>query len=256
MKQIKIKKGLIVTAIVLAALLVGGVVVGALNALVADGAWSFGWSDYRYDESGYEVGEGSIPFTDITRIEVDWVDGEVEIVPCQDTYPSISETSDEELPESAEVRWRVSEDGKTLSIKYRKSSWFFSAGTGSRNKHLTLRIPERLFEQMLEIDVEAISTAVTVRGISAQKLEVSTESGNVTVDACSFAATDLETEKGDVALRMPTDASFVLNWETERGKISSDFAFVQEGARYTVGNGGATVSVETESGDLLLARKE
>ena len=256
MKQIKLKKVLIIAAIVLAVLLVGGVVVGALNALVADGAWSFGWSDYRYDDSGYEIGEGSIPFTEITHIEIDWVDGAVEIVPCQDTYPSISEDSDEALPESAEVRWRVSEDGKTLSIKYRKSSWFFSVGSGSRNKRLTLRIPERLLEQMVGIDVEVISSAVTVRGISAQRLEVSTESGNVTLDACTFAEADVETENGDVVLRMPTDAAFVLNWETERGKLSSDFSFVQEGTRYTVGNGGATVSVETERGDLLLARKE
>ena len=237
MNRIKIKKALIVTAIVLAALAVGGVVVGILNALVADGAWSLGWSDYRYDESGYEIGEGSIPFTDITNIEVDWVDGAVEIVPCQDTYPSISEKADGELPESAKLRWRVSEDGKTLSIKYRKSSWFFAVGSGNRNKRLTLRIPERMLAQITEIDVEADSAAVTVTDIDVQKLEISTETGNVT-------------------LKMPSDASFVLDWETEHGKLSSDFAFVQDGNRYTIGNGGHSVSVETEKGDLLLSRKK
>lgn len=237
MKKINLKKVLITIAIVLAALAVGGVVVGVLNALVADGEWSLGWSDYRYDESRYEIGEGSIPFTEITRIDVDWIDGEVEIVPCQDTYPSITEKADNELPDSAKLRWSVSEDGKTLSVKYRKSSWFFSLGSGSRNKKLILRIPERMLAQMTEIDVEVESASVTVTNINVPKLEISTETG-------------------DVTLQMPSDASFVLDWETEHGKLSSDFAFVQNGNRYTVGNGGNTVSVETERGDLLLARKK
>ena len=256
MKKMNGKKILIVTAIVVAACLVGGVIFGVLNALVADGAWEFGWSDYRYDETNYEIGEGSIAATELTKIEIDWVDGEVEIVPCQDTYLSITEKADGELPESAKVRWCVSEDGKTLSIKYRKSSWFFAVGTGNRQKRLTVRIPERFFEQLTELDVEADSANVSVKGIAADSLELSTKSGAVNIDGCAFDQTDVETKSGNVALRMAADASFVLDWETKRGKLSSDFAFVQDGARYTVGNSGNTVSVETESGDLLLSRKE
>lgn len=256
MKKINGKKILIVTAIVVAVLLVGGVMFGVLNALVADGAWEFGWSDYRYDETDYEIGEGSIVATELTKIEVDWVDGEVEIVPCQDTYLSITEEADGELPESAKVRWCVSDDEKTLSIKYRKSSWFFAVGTGNRQKRLTVRVPERFFEQMTELDVEADSANISVKGISAASLELSAKSGAVNVENCTFSKTEIETKSGNVALRADANASFVLNWETKHGKLSSDFAFVQDGTRYTVGNGGNTVSVKTESGDLLLSRKD
>lgn len=255
MKKINGKKILIVTAIVIAALLVGGVVFGVLNALVADGAWEFGWSDYRYDETDYEIGDGSIVTTSLTKLEIDWVDGEVEIVPCQDTYPSITEEADGELPDSATVRWSIGDDG-TLSVKYRKSSWFFAVGSGNRQKRLTVRIPERFFEQLTEIDVEADSANISIRGITAESLELSTKSGAVNIDGCAFDQTDIETKSGNVALRMAADASFVLDWETKRGKLSSDFAFVQDGTRYTVGNGGNTVSVKTESGDLLLSRKD
>ncbi len=256
MKKNNGKKILIVTAIVIGALLLGGVAFGVLNALVADGAWEFGWSDYRYDETDYEIGDGSIVATDICEIEIDWIDGEVEIVPCQDTYPSITEQADVELPDSAKVRWSVSEDGKSLSIKYRKSSWFFAVGSGNRQKKLTLRIPERLFAQLTEIDVEADSANVSIKGISAASLELSAKSGAVNVESCAFSKTEIETKSGNVALRADATASFVLDWQTKHGKLSSDFAFVQDGTRYTVGNGDHSVSVKTESGDLLLSRKD
>ena len=57
----KFKKPLTVIAIVMGALLLGAVVMGVLNALVADGAWHFGWESYRYEDSGYEIGGASVP---------------------------------------------------------------------------------------------------------------------------------------------------------------------------------------------------
>ena len=78
----------------------------------------------------------------------------------------------------------------------------------------------------------------------------------MTVTDVNVAKLEISTESGDVTLQMPSDVSFVLDWETERGKLSSDFAFVQDGTRYTVGSGGNSISVETEKGDLLLFRKK
>lgn len=270
------KKALIILGVVVGALLLFAVIFGVLNALVADGKWSFGWSDYRYDESGYEIGEGSVPTASISRIEVDWIDGEVEIVACQDTYISLSEDCDYELPESAQLRWGVSGDGKTLTVKYRKSSWFFAVGTGNRNKKLTLRVPERFFEQLTEIDVDVESSAVTVKDLTAQKLSFESETGRLVTRGCTFAEVDaesesgvldvgfatcpgkveLDSERGDLTLRLPSNAEFTLDFLTENGKISTDFALTQSGNRYTVGNGSSQLLAKTKKGDLLLAVAE
>ena len=270
------KKALIILGVVVGALLLFAVIFGVLNALVADGKWSFGWSDYRYDESGYEIGEGSVPAASISRIEVDWIDGEVEIVACQDTYISLSEDCDYELPESARLRWGVSGDGKTLTVKYRKSSWFFAVGTGNRNKKLTLRVPERFFEQLTEIDIDVESSAVTVKDMTAQKLSFESETGRLVTRGCTFSEVDaesksgvldvgfascpgkveLDSERSDLTLRLPSNAEFTLEFLTENGKISTDFSLTQSGNRYTVGNGSAQLLAKTKKGDLLLAVAE
>ncbi|MBQ7346493.1 MAG: DUF4097 family beta strand repeat protein [Clostridia bacterium] len=292
--QKRLKKAAIVVGIVAGALILIAVVVGVLNALVADGKWNLGWNDYRYDESGYEIGEGSIPSETITRIELDWIDGEVEIISCQDTFISISESAENELPESAKVRWKVGTDG-TLSIKYRKSSWFFGVGSGNRNKKLILRIPASYFEQLTAIDVDVESANVVVYDIFATDFEFESSSGSLGVKDCVFLrfsadtvsgklladgltsntveaesvsgsvdmkfpvspnGLDISTTSGKVTLRLPSDASFVMDWETVSGSLAYDLPLTQTGNRYTCGGGANAFDIETVSGDLTLITEE
>ena len=78
----RLKRVAVIAAITMGAFLLLAIVLGVLNALVGDGRWNFGWNDYRYDDEGYEVGEGTVPHTGITAIDLDWIDGGVEIVAC------------------------------------------------------------------------------------------------------------------------------------------------------------------------------
>ncbi|MBR3894149.1 MAG: DUF4097 family beta strand repeat protein [Clostridia bacterium] len=286
----RLKKATIVVAIVVGVLVLLAVLLGVLNALVGGGAWQIGWKDYRYDESGYEIGEGSIVADSITGIDLDWIDGEVNIVSCRDTFASISERADGDLPESAKVRWRVLEDG-TLQIKYRKSSWFFGIGSSNRNKKLTLRIPEKFLEAMNSVHVEATSADVNVVDLRAKDFVCESVSGAITVKNCSFDRfstettggslsaegliareisvesmggdveltlpvlpdeIDAESMGGDIVLRMPKDSSFSMDWETNSGQLAYDLPLSKSGDRYLCGNGTKHIDVETASGDLTL----
>lgn len=286
----RLKKVTVIVLIVVGVLLIGAVILGVLNALVGNGEWTFGWTDYRYDESGYESGEGSIPSNAVTKIELDWIDGGVEIVPCQDAYISVSETAAEELSDSARLRWKVGADG-TLSIKYRESSWFFGIGLGNREKKLTLRIPEKYFEQLTEIEISAASANVVVTGISVKAFDFEAASGSLVVKECvipNFSAEtvggkivtdgletaavsvesvggeidlklpvcpnelDISTTGGNITLRLPADSSFALEWDTVGGKISYDLPIVRSGNRYVCGDAAASFDVETVGGSLTL----
>lgn len=220
-------------------LLVGAILLGVLNGLVGKGEWNLGWTDYRYDDSAYKVGEGSIATPNVERIDLDWIDGNVSVVICQDAYISITETAPAELSENTRVHWCVSEDGKTLSIKYRASSSFFGANK-DKNKDLILRIPEKLIGQIDTLSINAVSSNVTVSDIIIDNIEVQTASGNV----------DFE---------LPEGCAFTLTHETKRGGTPTiDFPVTKEGNTYVCGTDGIKINVTTTSGkvDIIMSKNK
>ncbi|MBR2926999.1 MAG: DUF4097 family beta strand repeat protein [Clostridia bacterium] len=289
-KKEKLKKIGIVLAIVAASLLVMALLLGVLNGLVADGKWSFGWTDYRYDEAGYTAGSGSLPYKAFTAVDVDWGEGLVIVVPCEDTYPSISEESESALTDRELVRWGLSADGGTLQIKHRASSYFFGNG---KEKTLTLRIPRKMLSGMQSIrintkganvflddlmlstvSVQTHAGALRATDCNLQSLSFSTQGGKGSYEgivaqsltvACKNGAFELKspqapsslaisTQGGNVTLTLPKAASFTLRFESEKGSVTSDLP-MQAGGNgvYACGNGDAAFSVSTKKGNLHFA---
>jgi hypothetical protein len=142
------------------------------------------------------MGEGSIPAQMLTEIEIDWLDGAVLILPCEDAYPSLTEETADgaALPDSARVRWCV--EGEKLTVKYRASSWFFGLGKQSRNKTLTLRIPEAMLSGLQELDVTTTSGNVVLDRLDLAALEVETGSGNIRVQNTTLEGLSIENNSG------------------------------------------------------------
>ena len=232
----KTKKIIKYAAFVVGGLLVGAILLGVLNGLVGKGEWNLGWTDYRYDDSAYKAGEGSIATPNVEHIDLDWIDGNVKVLLCQDAYISITETAPAELSENTRVHWCVSEDGKTLSIKYRASSSFFGANK-DKNKDLILRIPEKLIGQIDTLSINAVSSNVTVSDIIVDNIEIQTASGNVNVE-------------------LPEGSAFTLTHETKRGGTPTiDFPVTQEGNTYVCGTDGIRLNIQTNSGKVAIASK-
>lgn len=229
----KNKKIIKYTACVLGGLIVGAILLGALNGLVGKGEWNLGWTNYRYDDSAYRTGEGTIPASAVESIDLDWIDGSVTVVICQDAYISVSETAPAELTEKTQLHWFVSEDGKTLSIKYRGSSSFFGTNK-DKEKDLILRIPEKLLGQLQTLNINAVSSNVTVSNIVVDNIDVKTASGNVTIE-------------------LPEATAFTLTHKTKRGgNPTVDFPVTQEGNTYRSGTDGIKINVQTNSGKVAV----
>ena len=217
--------------VVMGALIFGAILVGVLNALIGGGEWTFGWSDYHYDDSQYTVGDGTIFTRDLTEVSVDWIDGTVHIVVCQDDYPSVTESADENLTDGSRMRWYVSEDGRSLSIRYRKSSSFFGRSENKR-KDLILRIPEKMMPQLTKIDVNVVSSQLTLEGVEVPSLTVKSKSG-------------------DVSILLPEDADFSLTSKMAGDRTPTiDFAVVQKDDVYVCGEGSAHINVEVGKGSV------
>ena len=284
------KKAVKIVLIVAAVLVVGAILLGVLNALFGD-KWSL-WTDYTYDDSLYTVGDGSIAVENLTEIDLDWVDGSVTVVSCQDAYPSLTEKSENQLTESSLLRWHLSEDGK-LTVKYRASSFFLGRGE-NKQKDLILRVPERFMEDLTirihvsstnvfldrlgakEVSVESdngnvamMSTSVfedlavstksgklLISGVVTQKLELTSQKGEIRVESPVLPAESfVETKEGDIHLLLDSGASFALDFEEEKGKYVSDFDLTEQDGRLVVGEGDAKLNVKTKSGVLYLTEK-
>ncbi len=231
--NIKNKKIIQYAAFIVGGLLIGAILVGILNGLVGKGEWNLGWTNYRYDDSAYHTGEGSIAAPNVERIDLDWIDGNVTVVICQDAYISVSETAPAELSEKTRVHWCVSEDGKSLSIKYRGSSSFFGR-TKDKDKDLILRIPEKLMGQLQTLSINAVSSNVTISDIITDNINVETASGNIN-------------------LELPEATAFTLTHETKRGGSPTiDFPITQEGNTYQSGTNGIQINVKTNSGKVAV----
>ena len=229
----KNKKIIKITAITLGGILLCAVLLGVLNGLVGKGEWNLGWTNYRYDDSLYHKGQGTIPAPALERIDLDWIDGNVTVVICQDAYISVSESAPADLTEKTQIHWLVSEDGKTLSIKYRGSSSFWGR-TKDKDKDLILRIPEKLIGQLQTLSINAVSSNVTVSNIIVDNIDVKTASGNVTVE-------------------LPEATAFTLTHESRRdGTPTIDFPVTQEGNTYVSGTDGIKINVKTNSGKVVV----
>lgn len=241
------------------------VVVGVCNALFADGKWTFGWKNYTYDESGYELGSGTVSADGVQNIDLRWVDGIVQILPCDDRYISVTESASKTLTDAETLRWKVLEDGKTLSVQYRKSSWFLGSGS---DKNVTLRIPRTMLDGLVSVTVTADSTDILIKEIKCGTLSVTTQSGDLRAIDCvcdslfvisktgemRFDGTacpnqaQFDVDRGNVTLAFPTDADFRLYWQ---GELASDLPIVKEAEQYVSGEGKAQIYVNSKHGAKL-----
>ena len=231
--NIKNKKILKYAAFIIGGLLIGAILLGVLNGFVGKGEWNLGWTNYRYDDSAYKVGEGSIASPNVESIDLDWIDGNVSVVICQDAYISITESAPADLTDKTRVHWSVSEDGKSLSIKYRASSSFFGTSK-DKEKDLILRIPEKLLGQLTTLNINAGSSNVTVSDIIVDNIDIQTASGNVNVE-------------------LPEGTAFTLMHENKRGGTPTiDFPVTQVGNTYRSGTDGIKINVTTNSGKVVI----
>jgi DUF4097 and DUF4098 domain-containing protein YvlB len=117
-----------------------------------------------------------------------------------------------------------------------------------------------------EIEASTVNGALTVTGGKFERAKLETVNGRITFDGelVPRATLGIESVGGSVELRLPagTDADFTIN--TFSGSIRNDWG--EEGRRtsrytreqelsFTAGSGGASVDVQTLSGNVILTKR-
>lgn len=214
---------------------------------------------------------GSEPIANvISKLEIDWVSGSVSIESYDGNELLFSETSEKALTEETTMHYWL-QNGNHLHIQFGKS------GTRFKNfdKQLTVKVPASWDLDKIELDI--VSSDVTVNGIACgefeldgvsagvslnastvKSLEMNTVSGCLSADftgADSAARPDkisLESVSGSASLRLPEDWGFNAEMESVSGKFKCSFATKVSKGEYTYGDGGIEIEMESVSGNLSI----
>ena len=238
-----------------------------------------------YDDNNYNIGGGNIDAAGIDQVQVDWIAGNVNVRPTDGNQIVLTETSSKDLSEKYQVHWLV-QDG-ALKVKFAESRVHFTGIFKSLNKELTLEIPRDLALSLL--DVETVSGGVNVGEITADTVDLETVSGSINANGAAmsdFSAEtvsgaikgsvsptgnasmesvsgridlafglmprniDAETVSGAIALALPENDGFRVDYEKVSGNFNCDFEvkLLKNAAIYK--NGQNRINLSSVSGNL------
>jgi DUF4097 and DUF4098 domain-containing protein YvlB len=270
-KNKKKKAGLIVLlaiALVVAAFLIlTGL--GVINTEIFKEGFDMG---YIYTNSdSYLVGSAEISASDIKEIDIDWVEGSVNIEVHTGDKLIISEPED--LEDADRLRYKV-ENGR-LTIKFRKSSFFRFKPL---DKPLTVKIPESYRSFVLfmietvsanmkaasiigdEVKLEAVSGNISIKDFTCNLMKVETVSGNIQIDNAAVEELKLEAVSGDINFIGNADdvdaetVSGTINLTSHTCPHTLDFESVSGDIKLRIPeNDGFELRLETVSGDFSCA---
>lgn len=230
----------------------------------------------------------SISADKIKDIQVEWVSGEITIVPAETNEITVVETgrySDKE-------KMVVLQNGNKLTIQYCEESVnfsFFSFGISmDTDKDLTITVPQDWVCNELEVD--SASAEIVVNNLTINELDFNTASGRINVNQSAVGEMSLETVSGDIEftgtldtlschsvsancnitvtnvpksiemegvsgdleLNLPSECGFTASVETVSGKFSSEFATVSQNGSHIYGDGACRIEMEGVSGNVRI----
>lgn len=205
----------------------------------------FGNSGLTYNDGDYMVGDGEVDKNDVDSIQVDWLAGNVTVVPYEEgntnsDVVTFSEESNTQLDEDYEMRYKV-EDG-VLKIMFAKSNVKFIGIFKSLNKDLTIQLPADI--TLSDVTIDTVSANINIENIKASnQFDLETVSGNI--EGANITANNIDAETVSGKIRW-TDGSFQsVDAESVSGAINASFAAMP-----------SDIKVETVSGSMTLGLPE
>ena len=90
----------------------------------------------------------------------------------------------------------------------------------------------------------------------AGKVALSAASGNVNISLGQAEKAEISTASGRVTAALPTVPGFTAKIETASGRIENEIPLTVSGKTYACGDGSASVSIHTASGNILLKERQ
>lgn len=242
--------------------------------------------DYE-DADKYTTG-GATLRNEIDEVEVNWVNGSVNIDVHDGDGIRFAETAKQKLDEETALHYWV--NGKTLIIQF-SAPGLDEDKTEDLEKALTLSLPKDLTLKDLSVNTvdadleakqvqvkefcfESVGGDAQVEAMTAKEIDASTVGGEMTLLDCktkaiNFNSVDgdltrkggtlpeevsISTVSGNATLFIPKDADLTIEMDAVSGKVKCELPceYVEDDEAYIFGDGDRDWSVETVSGDVVV----
>lgn len=221
----------------------------------------------------------------IREIKIEWVAGEIQILPSEENVIRITESGDNTAHPMV-----VKQKNEKLTIQYSKET---NVGIGITindviQKDLTILVPKDLYLKELELDVA--SAVVLVKDMNIQEVDFDGASGTCEFVSCNVNSLDIDTASGDVVftgtldelecdaasasfkgtltnvprrmemdsmsgnleVTLPADAGFTVTLEAMNSDFSSDFETTGRNGSFVHGDGSCRIKMDAMSGDVII----
>ncbi len=234
--------------------------------ITAAGALIFALAAFFLRSEPVEVGQrGDYTLPVYDYIEIEMLKANVTLKSHDEDYIKFSYIND--------VPFEVDLGDNRLTIK-ESEKFVLSIFAGERSEFgLELTLPEKIYR---EIEITTASGAVSIDGINAERVSavtgsgdikaenieslylLTTNSGNITMDFKKITeGCTVFSKTGDARFIIPVGGSAAVDFETDGGKIESDFVQGEIKGSYMYGiNGGETlIHASLENGTLFVSEK-
>lgn len=242
--------------------------------------------DYAEDNliGGTVASVGSVPYTQVSELEIQWVAGSITIVPGDTDQIEFSETANADKP----MIWKLVGDKLVIQFCEGWRAMNFGFRVNDLTKDLVVTVPRDWCPRQIQVD--AVSAEVNMSDLNVMEIEVDSVSGvcnlqNCVVDDLSLDSVsgnidftgsigevncntvsgscnivtdripdkiDLECMSGEMDLTLPADAGFTIEMENPGAELTSDFALTKRGRTYMAGDGSCQIGFKGISGDLFI----
>ncbi len=259
--------------------IIGLICGGSLTNIMESDLWRFvGFKKVHYDNTFENDNTYHISASSIRSISIDWIDGDISVIPYDGDDIILTESSNKELDDEYCLRYRIKHG--VLQVEYCKSNYYigFSFSDNDDNlpiKALEIKVPKNIAESLQELDVDAISSDIYLENIAAQALSIDTISGNLTgnlllADDITFDSTsgsmdlklshcpssfEMYTISGDCVVYLPKKPSLDCDFDTISGNFHSEFDInFKDEDEFIIGNGKASFEFSSTSGDMTIKK--
>ncbi len=171
---------------------------------------------YYYADSGkYKTGNAKINSDDVKDLEINWLDGRVNVETYDGETVQFYEKASQDLSEKQQLQYYV-KNGR-LIIQYQKVQKRFFFNTSTLHKELFVKIPEKTAEKMGSFSLDTISSDAKISGITADQFRLDSTSGDFDLTGCRTSKLSMNSTSGRL-----TGSSLYVDGKMDTDTTSGD----------------------------------